>query len=94
LFLFRARESIRAPFSRSLHRFRKRVRASIHVSLRRRDAGVAGEHLQFVNRHAIVSQPASRAALFHDRGTARRQRVGAVHMRFSREAAIVTLQRR
>jgi hypothetical protein len=35
------------------HRFCERMRTRVHLALRRRDGGVAGKHLQLVDRHAV-----------------------------------------
>ena len=52
--------SVRASLSRLSHRFRQRVRASVHVSLRRRDVRVTGEYLQFMHRDAIIRETPER----------------------------------
>jgi hypothetical protein len=50
------RVSNREALASLAHRFRERGRSSIHVPLRSRDAGVTGEHLQLVDRNAIVCE--------------------------------------
>ena len=50
------RVSIRTALARLAHRFRERVRPSIHVALRRRDVRVTCQHLEFVHWNAIVGE--------------------------------------
>src|SRR5438874_11335492 len=48
------RESLSTSRSRLPHRFRKRVRCRVHVSLRGRDVRVPRQHLQLVAWHTII----------------------------------------